>query len=241
VTGSGRHFHTICSLVLLYGSLPALRGADPSAAIKDTAPAETEELLSKPGLIYLEAKEAAQAEYRKAIAATLEKADKVEMYILDFEMEKEPNSDFLFWENRLPKEYFPITPYKYKSRILVRKALSPEERQKLIPPLQDSLKLADTNGVLCHYPIHGIRAWKGEEILFQSSLCWKCGNFGIDYPDGAEFARIGESKLKEVCDELLPIPQKEIERFTLQGFGSKKKKAEEEKPRTSGKKSKPKK
>jgi hypothetical protein len=111
----------------------------------------------------------------------------------------------------------------------------------LLPTLQASLKLAEPSGVLCHYPIHGIRVWKGEEILLQSSICWHCGNMGFDYPDGAGFITIEMRELKQICDELLPIPEKEIERFKLRRFGSSKKGSEGKPPPKRVKKVKPKK
>ena len=226
------------ALALATVCLAAGQGADRSPPVEDQVAVATEERLAKPSKIYFEALDTARKDYRNSVGAALAEAEKIEMYLLDFEMKEEPESDFLFWENRLPKEFFPITPYKSKSRILLRKLLSPEETQKLIPTLQATLKLAEPNGVLCHYPIHGIRVWKGEEILLQSSICWHCGNFTVDYPDGASFATITVPELKSVCDELVPIPEREIKRFKLRGFGSRMKATEQKPLLKSGKKGK---
>jgi hypothetical protein len=112
-------------LPLATACLSAGQGVDSPPPVKDQEPAATEELLSKPSKVYWAAKDAARKEYQLAVATALEKADKVELYLLDFEVQKEPESDFFFWENRLPKEFFPITSYKSKSKILARKLLSP--------------------------------------------------------------------------------------------------------------------
>ena len=171
---------------------------------------------------FFETQEKAQAAYRKSVAAALEKADTVEIFLLDFETMKEPSAEAMFWDTRLPKAFLAISPYKTKSRILQRKVLTTAERTRLIPLLQRALNFEYGGGAFCHYPIHGIRFSIGDEILFQTSLCWLCTNFSVTYPDGGGFVSITVPELKEVCHELMPIPKEEIERFNLRGFGSSK-------------------
>ena len=33
------------------------------------------------------------------------------------------------------------------------------------------------NGALCHIPTYGIRFYRGEELIFSVSVCWRCNNF----------------------------------------------------------------
>ncbi len=69
-------------------------------------------------------------------------------------------------------------------------------------------------GAMCHYPIHAIRVWSGEHLIFHTSFCWMCGNFYFEYPDfTVRWTGIQGTKLKEVVNELMPIPQEVIDRF----------------------------
>jgi hypothetical protein len=167
---------------------------------------------------FFETQERAQAAYRKSVATALEKADTVEIFLLDFETVKEPSADSMFWDTRLPKDFLAITPYKSKSRILQRKVLTLAEKDRPGPTAAGALNFEYGGGGFCHYPIHGIRFSIGNEILFQTSLCWLCTNFSVTYPDGGGFVFITVPELKELCHELMPIPEKEIERFQLARF-----------------------
>jgi len=95
------------ALALATVCLAAGQGADRSSPVEDQEAVATEERLAKPSKIYFEALDTARKDYRNSVGAALAEAEKIEMYLLDFEMEKEPESDFLFWENRLPKELLP--------------------------------------------------------------------------------------------------------------------------------------
>ena len=89
------------------------------AAAVAVAESEAEKALAGAETNFYEAKAKVQSDYRRELAAILAKGDRIEVYLLDFEMEETP-SDFKFWENRLEGDEFPIIPYGSKSKILNR-------------------------------------------------------------------------------------------------------------------------
>ncbi len=180
------------------------------------APAETEaqKSISAAESRYHKAKSKIQSDYRKELADSLTKGDRVEIYLLDFEMEDTP-SDFFFWETRLEEGEFPIIPYGSKSKILQRSILTPEQREDFLPKLQTTVGIQGDidGGALCHFPIHGVRIFSSESIIFQSSFCWQCNNFAISYPDGPTWVAIRGGELFEAFSKITPIPQSEADRF----------------------------
>ena len=64
--------------------------------------------------------------------------------------------------------------------------------------------------IMCHLPVYGLRFFKKEKLIFQTSLCWSCENFYVDtkffgsnwigFDSGSEASR----SLLEFCDGLLP-------------------------------------
>jgi len=185
------------------------------------AESETERDLYDAESRYYEAEAVMKSKYRKDLAATFAKADRVEVYLLDFEMEDTP-SDFLFWENRLEDGEFPITPYGNKSKILKRATLTVEQQRAFVPKLQEVVGVQGdgSGGAFCHFPIHGVRVFAGEEILFQSSFCWKCNNFAVSYPDASSWVGIRTAGVFAAFAEVMPIPQTELDRFDAK-YGSK--------------------
>lgn len=73
------------------------------------------------------------------------------------------------------------------------------------------------NGALCHAPPYGLRFYRNDKLLFETTVCWKCHNFYMPEMD----PRTGEAKLllygfKEdsasrkllrTLQKLLPIPK----------------------------------
>ena len=102
------------------------------------------------------------------------------------------------WAIRLPDDEFPIIPICHVARILKRKVLSAEEIKVLLPSLKATISV-DTNraGLLCHYPVHGIRAWDGDRIAFQTTISYECREFYMGYP-------IGESDFVSLSSPELP-------------------------------------
>ncbi len=178
------------------------------------AGSEAERDLSNAKSRYDKAQSIIRADFRKDLAAALAKGDGVVVYLLDFETEDTP-SGFWLWENGLEEDEFPIIPYGKKSKILKKATLTAEQKLKFIPKLQEVVGVQGEvdGGAFCHYPIHGVRVYAGETIIFQSSFCWACTNFAISYPDGPAWIAIREAGLFEAFSELMPIPQSELDRF----------------------------
>ena len=69
---------------------------------------------------------------------------------------------------------------------------------------------------MCHYPIHGIRFFRGDDFLFGTSICWVCDNYYVEYPDDFESATWegGLSKeFEKFLTTVMPIPEAELKRF----------------------------
>ena len=162
-------------------------------------------------------KDKIQDEYRTRFAEALKHADGAEILLLSFTLDEEiPEGK----EN----DYLLIAPYQSHSKILDRKKLAGES---LVACRDQTVKLLQQpylEGPLCHFPIHGIRLFRGEKLLFETSLCWHCSNYFIEYPDDYETASwvgFDSNGLKELLNKELPIPQSELDRFNAQ-FGKKK-------------------
>jgi hypothetical protein len=164
---------------------------------------------------YHETMKKAQADFRKALASSLAEATKVEIFLLDFDPKDYPDATHFDWDLYTEKDSFPIMPYNSVSRILARKTLTSEQIKTLLPALQMTVSVQkDEGGAACHFPIHGIRVWVGNNLLFQTSFCWHCGNFFVKYPDEtSRWLNIEEPKLQKIFNDLMPIPTAELERF----------------------------
>ncbi|MEK7950164.1 hypothetical protein [Luteolibacter soli] len=178
------------------------------------AESDAEKGISEAESRFYEAKSKIDSDYRRDFAEALSKGETIEVYLLDFETERTP-SDFLYWDTRLEEDEFPIIPYGAKSKILKRAILTDDQKRDFLPKLQKVIGVQGDvgGGAFCHMPIHGVRITAGEKIIFQSSFCWKCGNFAFTYPDRPAWIEIHGSEIAEAFNKLMPIPQSEIDRF----------------------------
>lgn len=185
------------------------------------AESEAEKSISEAESRFFEAKSKIESDYRRDLAALLAKGDRIEVFLLDFEMEDTP-SDFLFWDTRLEEDEFPIIPYGSKSKILKRSILTAGQRSDFLPALQKVVGIQGEidGGALCHFPIHGVRVFSGNKVIFQTSFCWACNNFAIRYPDAPAWVGIRGGELFDAFNKIIPIPQSELERFDAK-FGKK--------------------
>jgi hypothetical protein len=193
------------------------------ATIASTAHSEDPPFAGDPADVYLKTVYQAQSAYRKALAESLLKATKIEVYLLDFEVKDLEDQNVSARKDDSPKEQFPIGPYKSETSILKRRVLTAAEIKKLMPPLQSTIGVEkNTVGSLCHFPIHGMRVWAGDQLILQTSFCWMCSNFSLQYPDLTDrWVGIKGNALKKVMTELMPIPASEIQRFKKQYEGAK--------------------
>lgn len=147
--------------------------------------------------------------YRRRIAELVESGTRVEVYLLDFSFGEEKR-------DAPSKGMFDIAPYSKKTAILASHTCSAKERDDLLPVLRTAIAgLPRAGGMACHFPIHGMRVWIGSELAFETSICWYCGNFMMDYGRGAgwENHTDGFRELKPLLLKLMPIPEDEIKRF----------------------------
>lgn len=155
---------------------------------------------------YWDRKGGIQKEYRDRIAEMVLKSDKIELFLLDFTMAEVEDVEV---------ETFPIPPFQGNARVITKKAVQPadlESFKAVIVTLLSSKN--DDGGVFCHYPIHGIKAYQAGIQVFQTSLCWNCGNYYVEYPDGSVIENMAQSDLlKKLFDTVLPIPPEELARF----------------------------
>lgn len=115
-------------------------------------------------------------------------------------------------------EYFPIKPNGTLSKVLQRKILDKKAMGILRQGVVDLLQQPDRDtSPWCHYPIHAIRlADKNNNVIFETSVCYACGNYFLRYPDEFKEASWIDFKseiLEAFWKKEMPIPQTEIDRF----------------------------
>jgi hypothetical protein len=160
---------------------------------------------------YSAAKQAIRANYQSALAGIIAHANRVEVFLLDFELLEDEEIAKIKEEGR-----FPIRPYDATTRILKRLTLKGDAIAAAKENFQNLLKKeGQGSGAACHFPIHGIRFFKDDELLFETSICWQCANYYISYPDDLKATWVGlfDEKLKEFLMQQMPVPKKELDRF----------------------------
>ncbi|YCM44768.1 hypothetical protein V2O64_01890 [Verrucomicrobiaceae bacterium 227] len=198
------------------------------------------ELLGSAHLQFDQGLDELRANFMKDLAKAILHADRAELFLLDFEIvgelpapQKKPDEEM--WteiekelerdldeedeveEMPIEKRYFPIVPYDCFSKILKSKTLDGDSLMSCREAVAEILNQGGIGGgALCHFPIHGVRLFMGEREVFQTSLCWKCGNYFLSFPDDrndASWIGIGGEKMSAFCLKEMPIPQVELDRF----------------------------
>ncbi|MEO0414363.1 MAG: hypothetical protein AAF226_05370 [Verrucomicrobiota bacterium] len=148
----------------------------------------------------------AQKTYRASYGKILEQADRVEVFLVDF--------DNLIKGNPFSGEGILIEPYSKRAKILQQKSVdSADDRKKLLKALSTQIaKPEHTGGAFCHFPIHGIKIYSNDRVLHEGTFCWVCGNFSFSYPQGSDWLDVN-AELREILSTLMPIPQSELDRF----------------------------
>ena len=226
-------------LLFLCLLLPFAWAQDPEASSDDDLEEEVDpvsDALEKARQNFQKAKKGIQADYRKGIAEAVELADSVEIYLLDFEMIRELPEDGVSlsghvvegsesdWESKgeevesVVPGYFLIEPYGTFSKILKRKVIDGKVLEASRTSVVDLLKQPNQDAsAWCHYPIHGIRmASKDGRVIFQTSICYACGNYFMTYPDDfreSNWIDFESEKLADFLNKEMPIPKSEMERF----------------------------
>ena len=70
---------------------------------------------------------------------------------------------------------------------------------------------------LCHEPAYGLRFFNGQELLLETTFCWKCSNFQVPTPLGYGFMGFDSDKPQAVAfwrllQEHIPLPEKHPDR-----------------------------
>lgn len=183
--------------------------------------------------------------YRKRFAEVLMMADKVEVFLVDFDglvavSESEDLSGFLggdevdkdvlkgvaikqgengeirVVEVKLKRDEAILVPGYEDSytKVLAKKEVSDADRVKLLGSLAKQVAVREqAGGALCHYPIHGLKVYRRGKLLYETTFCWKCSNFGFSYPNGDRQWLSTNDELRAIFHRLMPIPQSEVERF----------------------------
>ncbi len=85
--------------------------------------------------------------------------------------------------NSIPQDQaFPIRPYKTKARVLATKKLEGREVM-LLSNVWRSMTFDKWASAFCHKPAYGLRFYRNDLLLFETSLCFECTNIYI--PDVA--------------------------------------------------------
>jgi hypothetical protein len=173
-----------------------------------TSFADRQKLIDK----FFDGIEGVRADYRKSYSKDLKKCDRVTIYLLDFDDIKETRDPFS--GEKEEKQRMRICRYGDRAvAILKEKKLNEKEKERILTVIAKQVSVEEQyGGAFCHFPIHGIRAYSGEQLLLESTFCWVCGNFGFEYPDGSQWLDT-TGQMEEIFNEYLPIPQSEIERF----------------------------
>lgn len=163
----------------------------------------------------------AREKYRGGVAKLLKTADRVVVYLLNFESVKqgEKTDDV--------GDTFALGDEEEFHQVLQSKELEKESKAKMLEELTKKLSAPrDRGGVGCHFPIHGIRIFKGNDVIFETTFCWVCGNFPFRYPSNLEYQNV-TVQLETLFNSLLPIPQTELDRFKKKYPGAAKIRAKE--------------
>lgn len=191
-------------VILLAAAADAEEGARSQAAAQrlQTAALKFEEDLDR-----------AKADYRQRISKALETADKIEIFLLEFDSLKPAPDDDVRFDAADDDGRFPVLPYKARAKVLEHRTLTKAERGELLLLLREVVgKTKDPGGSFCHLPIHGLRAFEGETLLFESSFCYVCQNFYVRYPTEARWFGLEAKPFEAAMKKLMPIPPSEIER-----------------------------
>lgn len=172
--------------------------------------AETWKAQDEASSTYWEKKAIAQREYRRRTSEIILKADKIEVFLLDFSMPETEGSHVT------GIEAFPIVPFQKETRILKKVEIQPADLKVFREAIASALAEKEgEGGVFCHYPIHGIKVFRANVPIFQTSLCWNCWNYYFEFPDGVSFQQMNGhfAQLKELLEKHVPIPPEEVKRF----------------------------
>lgn len=88
-------------------------------------------------------------------------------------------------KRRATNNTFPVRPYSLHADIHAHATLQGDACDELRSAWQ-SLAFDRLGGALCHEPAYGLRFFRGDDLLFETTVCWKCQNFYLPRYDSDE-------------------------------------------------------
>jgi len=151
------------------------------------------------------------AKYRKGFSESILAADRVTIHLVKFDSGNKIDlySDLLDdTEGKIV-----VSPYESHVETISSKTLGKKGREQFLKLFSSQVSLETAPGeVGCHFPIHGVKVYKDDQIIYQGTFCWVCYNFGISYPVGSAWL-LASKELEAFFNKHLPIPKEELDRF----------------------------
>lgn len=203
------------ALIAVFFAATLLRAS--AADDATTTEARIDDILHQAFSKRYEANSKADRDYRSAVASAFQFADRVEVYLLDFSINKDYG-----YRLKDDEKGFPIRPYsrepfdEAKTKILNTSKVPAKEIPTWCAAVTKMVTSdKESGGAFCHYPIHGLRIYAGTKLLFETSICWTCNNFYFTYTSESEWVHLTEdaNDLKKLLDGFMPIPEAELQRF----------------------------
>jgi hypothetical protein len=100
---------------------------------------------------------------------------------------------------------FPMNPDGYTLVVTGKVTLSGADAEKLADEWRH-LDFGVQYQALCHFPIYGLKFVSGNQVLFQTTICWHCSDFSLSDGGYGGFNSSAESSniLKKHLETLLP-------------------------------------
>ncbi|WP_442505884.1 hypothetical protein SH528x_004697 [Novipirellula sp. SH528] len=104
--------------------------------------------------------------------------DRAEVYAVSF-----PDRDSKEGPKTKPGDNtFPVRPYNAYADVHGHITLRGDDC-KLLHNSWRSLAFDSLGGAFCHYPAYGIRFYRSDLLLFETTVCWQCQNFYLPIYD----------------------------------------------------------
>jgi hypothetical protein len=166
--------------------------------------------MSEPSTILAEW-QARSVSIRSRTAEAITLTDRIEIYLLD------PVCDVGNWGS------FPLHPYGRCTGIHDLTVLEGELAAHFLALWVNTLRDDEGPQAHCHYPIHGLRFFQGESVVYETSLCWVCKNYYAEaergyvwlglpggYPNGPLTSSC--DGVRQILEALLPIPESLVQK-----------------------------
>jgi len=151
-------------------------------------------------------------EFRTAITTLFKYADRIEIFLLD--PQGDLGNDEAAWDAVAFR--CDVEPTK-ETRILKQKTVPARDIPQWCAATTKLLTSdQDHGGAPRHVPVHGIRIWAHEHVIFETCFCWPSQTYYFDYQGGAQWVNISQdgADLKKLFAKTLPIlPPEEIKKI----------------------------